>query len=80
MVVVDDSVGVVDGSGDRFDGVINDDVEALGGVLGCSTRVCVAVSVVLGVAWVMKSTVVVTSSVWASASSTKTAPRNSALA
>jgi hypothetical protein len=52
----------------------------------------VAVSVVWGVAWVLKSTgaaagvvwvstlVVVTPSVWVSASSIKTAPRNSALA
>ena len=27
------------------------DVTTLGGVLGCSTKVCMAVSVVLGVAW-----------------------------
>ena len=44
-------VGVVDGG---CVGVINGDVAALGGVLGCSTRLCVAVSVVWGVAWALE--------------------------
>ena len=54
VVAVDDDVGVVDGG---CVGVINGDVAALGGVLGCSTRLCVAVSVVWGVAWVLESMV-----------------------
>ena len=51
--MVDDVVGVVDGG---CVGVVGSDVAASRGVLGCSTRVCVAVSVVWGVAWVLKST------------------------
>ena len=95
------------------------DVTTLGGVLGCLMKVCMAVSVVSGVAWELKSTcgisvfftkvncslsgvgatwvvasitvgvvgitwmlmlMVVAALVWASASSSKIAPWNSALA
>jgi hypothetical protein len=54
-VVVDDSIGVVDGSNDMADGgcggIVSDDVAVPTGVLGCMSRVCVAVSAVLGVTW-----------------------------
>jgi hypothetical protein len=67
VVVVVDVVGVVDGSDDVVDGgcagVDGGNVAALGGVLGGVSRVWVAVSVVLGVVWVLKSAVVATS-VW----------------
>ena len=68
VVVVVDNVGIVDGG---CVGVVNGDVAALGGVLGCSMKVCVAVSVVWGVAWVLKSLQIVVlslgGSVWRAA-------------
>jgi hypothetical protein len=60
VVVVDDSVGVVDGVVDVADGgcaaVVGSDVATARGGLGGLTKVWVAVSLVLGVAWVLKST------------------------
>jgi hypothetical protein len=53
----------IDGADGGCVAVVSDAVAALGGVLGCSMRVCMAVSVVLGVVWVLKSAVVATS-VW----------------
>jgi hypothetical protein len=91
VVVVDNSVDAVDGVVGIADGgcvgVVGSDVAASRGVLGCSTKVWVAVSMVWGVAWMLKSTgaaagviwvstlVVVTSSVWVSASSSRTTPQ-----
>jgi hypothetical protein len=63
VVVVDDSVDAVDGSDDVADGgcvgIDGGDVAASREVSGCMSRVCVDVSVVLGLAWVLKSTWVV---------------------
>jgi hypothetical protein len=64
LVAVVDDVGIVDGS---CAGVVSGDMATLRGVLRCMSRVCVAVSMVLRVAWVLKSTVVAMS-VWALAS------------
>ena len=68
MVVVNDGVGVVDGNVDVVDGgcvgVVSGGMAALEGVLGCLTRVCVAVSVVLGVTWVPELTGAGMSVVW----------------
>ena len=84
-----DNVVIIDGG---CGAIARGDVAALGKVLGGSTEVLVAVSMVLDVAWVLKSTgaaagvvwvsalVVVMSSVWVSASSSRTAPRSSACA
>ena len=96
VVVVDDSVDIIDGSVDMADGgcvgIVNSDVAASRGLLGCVLRVCMAVSLVVGAIWVLTSTgvgagvvwvstlAVVTSSVWVSTSSSKTASQNSALA
>jgi hypothetical protein len=49
--VVDDKVVIIDGS---CVGVVSSDVAALTRVLGCISRVCIAVSVVLGVVWVVE--------------------------
>jgi len=115
IVVVDD-IDNIDGGCAGSDG---GDVTTLGGVLGCSTKVCMAVLAVSGVAWELKSTwgisaffaevscslsgvgvtwvvastmvgaagvtwmstsTVVVASVWALASSSKTALQDSALA
>jgi hypothetical protein len=81
VVAVVDSVGNIDGG---CVGVVSSDVAKVRGVLGCVSRVCIAVSVVLGAVWVLKSTVVATSvwelasmvivaSVWVSTSSRRTA-------
>jgi hypothetical protein len=89
--VVDDSIDAVDGGVGVADGgcasIDGGDVAALGkgGLVtraGGSSSVWVVVSMVVGdvgVVW-MSTLVVVTPSVWVSASSIKTAPRNSALA
>ena len=58
VVVAVDVVGVVDGG---CVGVVNDDVAALGGP-GYMSRVCVAVSMVLEVTWVLKSMQIIISS------------------
>jgi hypothetical protein len=60
VVAIVDNVDGIDGG---CVAVVSNDVAALGEVLGCLTRVCMAVSVVLGVVWVLKSAVVATS-VW----------------
>jgi hypothetical protein len=64
LVAVVDDIGIIDGG---CAGVVSSDVATSRGVLRCMSRVCVAVSVVLRVAWVLKLTVVATS-VWALAS------------
>jgi hypothetical protein len=65
VVVVDDSVGIVDGSNDvadgGCDGIVSCDMAVPMGVLGCMSRVCMAISMVLGVTWVLKLTVAITS-------------------
>jgi hypothetical protein len=53
VVVVDNDIGSIDGG---CVAVVSDDMAVLGGVLGCSMRVCMAVSVVWGVVWVPKLT------------------------
>jgi hypothetical protein len=53
VVVLDDVVGVIDGD---CVGIVGSDVAASRGVLGCSTKVWVAVSMVWGVAWMLKLT------------------------
>ena len=54
MVAVDDSVGVIDGSDDVADGgcvgIDGGDMAASREVSGCVSRVCMDVSVVLGLA------------------------------
>ena len=61
VVVVNDGVVVVGHSADVVDGgcagVVDGDVAASRVVLGCMLRVWVAISVVLGVTWVLKLTV-----------------------
>ena len=57
VVVADDSVDVVDGVDGGCAGVVDGDVAASRVVLGCMSRVWVAISVVLGVTWVLKLTV-----------------------
>ena len=52
-VVVVNNVGIIDGS---YAGVVSGDMAALRGVLGCLTKVCVAISIVLDLVWVLKST------------------------
>ena len=54
VVVVVDDLGLIDGG---CVAVVSSDVAASRGVLGCLSRVCVAVSVVLGLIWVLRSTV-----------------------
>jgi hypothetical protein len=49
-VVIVDDVCVIDGGCVT---VVRGDVSVMRGVLGCSTRVCMAVSVVWGVTWVL---------------------------
>ena len=60
VVVVDKGVGIVDGNVDVADGgcvgVINDDMAASRGLLGCILRVCMAVLLVVGAVWVLTST------------------------
>ena len=88
VVAVVNIVGIVDGGCAGVDG---GNVAALGGALGCVSRVWVAISVVLGVVWVLKSAVVetasvvwistlvvLTASVWVLTSFSKTAPWDSA--
>ena len=57
VVVVVDDVVVVDGVDGGCADVVVGDVAMSGGVPECVSRVCVAVSVVLGVTWVLKSAV-----------------------
>jgi hypothetical protein len=60
MAVVNDA-GVVDGS---CAAIASGDMAVSRGVLGCVSRVCLAVSVVLGVAWVLESTGAAAGVVW----------------
>jgi hypothetical protein len=57
MAIVD-NINSVDGG---CVAIVSDDVAMSRGVLRCLLRVCIAVSMVLRVAWVLKSTVVAVS-------------------
>ena len=56
MVAVVNNVGSIDVVDGGCVGVVGSDMAMLRGVLGCVSRVCMAISVVSGVAWVLKST------------------------
>ena len=64
VVVVDDIVGVIDGG---CGAVARGDMAVLGKVLGGLTEVWVAVSMVWGVAWVLKLTGAAAGVIWVSA-------------
>jgi hypothetical protein len=57
-VAIVDSVGNIAGG---CVGIISSDVAVPRGMLGCMSRVCMAVSTVLGVTWVLKLMVAVMS-------------------